>query len=224
MLMPAYQAFRAHAERIGIDECCGLIVGEAYFSCRNIAPDPSVTFDVHPDDYLDAASHGPVRAVCHSHGFSVPTPSGMDREQCTKSMLPWYIIGGEGALSRIDPAPIPILSRPYVYGWQDCYSIIHDFFGDLPDFPRVNHFWKDAGAVSPYAEHFAACGFTKVPLEVALPHDLLVMSIASRCGGNHVAILLDNGMILHHAFGKTSCIEHLGPLLGNVDYALRRVR
>ena len=208
MMLPTFEAFRAHAEAEAGRECCGLILrlpcgSEAYRRCGNASEEPEEHFQLREEDWIEAERTGEVLAVCHSHqGAAMPGPA--DLEACAEHGLPWHILGSD-ALQRIDPEPVPLLERPFVYGWSDCYSLVRDWFWAtravrLPDFPREEKFWETGH--SPYVEQFAACGFREV--SDLMPGDALLMAIGESPIPNHAAVYLGEGRILHHLFDQLS--------------------
>ena len=221
MLLAAFEAFRSHARQQAPFECCGVIVGEDYVPCRNIAEDPAGHFRISPEDLDAAEDGGAIRAICHSHAGPA-RPSLVDLERCGETEVPWFIIGAEAELQRVDPAPIPLIGRPFDFGWSDCWSLARDFFGDLPDFPREPGFWRLGH--SPFEDHFAACGFRPVPVEQGRPGDALLMRVGSRMVPNHVGVLLDQGVLLHHPLNQLSRKDLLGPYLSHITHVLLRDR
>ena len=217
MLLSAFEAFSDHATRTA-GECCGLIVGEDYHPCRNLRQDGE-HFELHPEDWDRAEELGPVRAVCHSHPGAPARASEADLAGCRETGVPWYILGADG-LNRLDPAPIPLEGRPFVYGWSDCYSLVRDYYGDLPDFPREPEFWQHGH--SPYTEHFRQAGFHQVDPADAQPQDLLLIRIRSWSIPNHAAVYLGSGQILHHLWGRLSRADLWGPFMASTTHCLRR--
>jgi proteasome lid subunit RPN8/RPN11 len=221
MMQPTFEAFRAHAHQEAPRECCGLIVANEYRPCRNIAT--SDHFEIHPEDVIAAEQAGEVQAVCHSHPDSSPEPSGWDMEACAQDDVPWFILGANDSMQRIDPQPIPLLGRRFQYGWTDCYSLVRDRFAldgiVLPDFPRRVRFWEQNE--SPYLDHFAECGFEEV--QALEPGDLILMRIQSKVP-NHAAYALGKGRILHHLLGTLSSEEDIHRYLPSVTHILRYAR
>jgi len=217
MLLPAFEAFTTHAAATA-GECCGLIVGEDYLPCRNLAQGGE-HFELDPEDWDRAEDLGPIRAVCHSHPSGSSAASSNDVTGCQETGVPWYILGADG-LNRIDPKPIPLEGRPFVYGWQDCYSLVRDYCGDMMDFPREPEFWHKGH--SPYLEHFRECGFYQVDLPQTQLGDVMLMRIASRTVPNHAAIYRGAGQILHHRWNRMSCTELWGPFMNNTTHVFRR--
>lgn len=195
-----------------------MIVGETYHPCKNIEVGDS-HFAIHPEDWLRIEQHGPIRAVCHSHPAHTSKASDIDIRACKSSGIPWYILGSDG-LNRVDPFPIPLEARPFVYGWQDCYAVIRDYFGDLPDFPREVNFWENGN--SPYVDNFSACGYEAVSIDAAKNGDILLMKIKSISIPNHAAVYLGAGKILHHLYGQLSRYDDWGPFRKHTTHVLRR--
>lgn len=101
-----------------------------------------------------------------------------------------------------------LLGKPFVFGKQDCYTIVREFYLDnynieLPDFARPNQFW-DHG-LNLYIDNVEYCGFEFVderPVRY-LPGDISLAAIQSKVA-NHAMIHLGDGNILHHFIGRLS--------------------
>jgi cell wall-associated NlpC family hydrolase len=193
-------------------------VGEDYIPCRNLGPAGS--FELCPEDLDDAERRGAVRAYCHSHPGSHPSPGALDKEICEETGVPWYIIGANNQLWRHDPSPIPLYGREFIYGWQDCYSLVRDYYGNLPDFPREESFWELKH--EPYLDNFAANGFINIDREEAQAGDLVLMKIKSHGISNHAAIYLGVGKILHHMWNTLSREEDWAAYMEFTTCVLRR--
>ena len=216
MKLPAYNAFVAHAIQDSPAECCGLVVGDVYRPCRNMAP--LGHFEVNAEDWDAAEDAGTIQAVCHSHPEGSASPGAADVDQCRESGLPWFILGQSGDMQRLDPEPIPLLGRPFVDGWQDCYSLARDYFGGLPEFPREDEFW--AHGHSPFLDHFAACGFREV--SEAQAGDALLMRFHGGSIPHHCGVYLGKGEMLHHPRNQFSRIEQWGRYMAHTTHILRR--
>lgn len=73
-------------------EACGLVVGETYRPCANVAADPLNDFEIPAEAFLQAEMTGSLRAVVHSHPDGPSAPSDADREAQRATALPWIII------------------------------------------------------------------------------------------------------------------------------------
>jgi proteasome lid subunit RPN8/RPN11 len=219
MMIETFNAFREHADLEAPAECCGLIINETYYPCRNLGP--LGTFEVSVDDWDRLEDLGQIQGVCHSHPGSQASPSSADIEGCKETMLPWYILGKNDELWRQDPEPIPLIGRKFHYGWADCYSIVRDYFGDLPDFPRTEEFWHRGE--NPYEEHFMDNGFISIPLHQAERGDVILIRVKSQSIPNHAAIYEGAGRMIHHLWNRFSCNDQWGPYMANTTHVLRRV-
>lgn len=115
----------------------------------------------------------------------------------------------------------------FSHGQQDCYGMLvrvyKDFLQiDLTNYARPDDWWVYGGDL--YVDNFAKEGFyclpDDYPLQDIKPFDVFLVSIPDNRskGGvtptNHCAIYLGEGKIIHHRYGKRSCIR-------NYDGAMR---
>ena len=220
MMLPAFEAFREHAHRAAPAECCGLIVDEDYHACPNLAP--LGQFELCPEAWDRLEDCGQIKAICHSHPAGQASPSALDKESCETFGLPWYIIGRNDDLQRLDPAPIPLLGREFIYGWQDCFSLARDYYGFAQDYPREERFWEYGH--SPYEEHFREFGFEEIQLQHLSPGDAILMRVGTKKVFNHVGIYQGDGRIVHHLMNRFSSIDLLGPFSENGLKVIRRIQ
>lgn len=100
---------------------------------------------------------------------------------------------------------------PFELGRDDCYSLIRGFYKgfldlDLPNYARPNNFWEHG--LNLYTERYLKNGFRVLhchPLDYQFG-DLVLMSVRSKIV-NHGGVLVENGGLLHHAFGRLSLVE-----------------
>ena len=102
---------------------------------------------------------------------------------------------------------------------RNCYSLLRDFYRDnygieLTDYPNPTDWWNNG--MDLYRELSASEGFEILhePIHRWRPGDVIVMAIESSVG-SHVAILLDNGKILHHLYGQLSGVTAYGGMFRN---------
>ncbi|ULJ68209.1 C40 family peptidase [Wielerella bovis] len=191
-------------------EMCGLLValplGLEYLPCRNVAENPCEQFEIAPDDWLDAAQHGVIVAVVHSHPRGEMFLSGADRQAQVLSGLPW-ILAVSGCLKIFAPVP-HLRSRAFVYDAADCYRLVQDAYHlagiDLLDVPRVD-IDRDVGRFDELVER---AGFERVPMPQA--GDIVLTSHRGDGKSDHIALYLGDGQILHHAAGQLSRREPFG--------------
>lgn len=199
----------AHAEAMHPLESCGLVVEVAgqsrYVPCRN-ASLASDYFVLHPDDYMAAEDMGRVVAVVHSHPDSDATPSMADAISHAAGNAEWWIIG-RGHIHVMPRPGLPLLGRSFHHGVTDCYTLIRDYYLQerktvLPDFLRSDEWWRRGENL--YLYNFSRAGF--VETDALQDGDVLLMAISSNVP-NHGAVWLDGDRILHHLYGRLSCVE-----------------
>ncbi|UDF33748.1 UNVERIFIED_ORG: C40 family peptidase [Shinella sp. XGS7] len=214
-------AIRQAAEGAYPRECCGLVValpdGELrYWPCRNLVAGEAAQdrFSLAPEDWAAAEDAGTVVAVVHSHPNACANPSVADRVSCERSGLPWLIMGWpSGALVTLEPRgrPVELVGREFAFGVQDCYTLIQDYYRqelgvELPHFDREDGFWQRGQEL--YRDNLAKAGFVEVQGPPQL-HDMIVMQVASDVG-NHGAVYVGDGQILHHIYDRLSCRDPYG--------------
>ena len=209
------QAARSHAPR----EACGLIVSkggaEVVIHCRNISENGKKNFILHPDDYLSATGKGEIIAVWHTHPVTTSAPSEADRTACNRTALPWYIYSTvDDTMTTLYPdgTSTALLGRSFCWGVHDCWTLVADYYKQtlgitFPDIPQYEErFWQRGKNY--YIDWRDKCGLHLVT-GPAREHDILLMQIHSQVP-NHGAILLGNGMILHHLQNRLSCRDVYG--------------
>jgi proteasome lid subunit RPN8/RPN11 len=208
MIQAIRTAAEQHAAQEFPRESCGLVVGDHYFPCRNMA-DNTDHFIIHPDDYADADRLGDITAIIHSHPNALPDPSQADRVACEATGLPWHIVSWPSAKwAYLEPQGYvaPLIGRIWAHGVIDCYSLIRDWYRlergvVLPDFDRTDNWWKTGSNL--YADNFAKAGFVRLIDVAPEPGDVLLMQILANVV-NHGAIYLGNDIILHHLHSRLS--------------------
>jgi proteasome lid subunit RPN8/RPN11 len=214
---------KAHAIESAPNECCGLIIKkgqhQTVIRCRNVSHTPEHTFQIDPKEYRAAEAEGEVLAVYHSHYAGSAVATDADKTVAEANKLPfliyahpadtWDIYTPCGWRAKLE-------GRPFVHGILDCYSLVRDYYHDmcgieLDDFYREDDWWmpvKDPvtgevikEAQNLYMENAERQGFVRVnDLQV---HDSILMMYNAPVV-NHVAVLCEPGMILHHPPGHLS--------------------
>lgn len=209
------------------NECCGLIINDAYHPCKNIATNPQANFEICPSDYVAAAELGKIQAIVHSHPDGTGKLSEIDHQQMSLHGFDWVIcgLGSINGLQYTDvqhhACPVPLIGRIYCHGVQDCYSIVQDYYKQelaisLPDFERADNWWEDAKSPPLYTQNIANAGFYEVT--DLKPHDLILCCVGRTHHINHALIYLGNyqlksdstpaavqsAVILHHPYGELS--------------------
>lgn len=215
---PIFGEVWAHANETPTRECCGLVTvpkGKmAYRRCRNIARDDN-DFQIHPEDYVAFSSEG-IIGIVHSHLKGSPEPSMMDLQFCEQTQLPWFIVAlPTGAVKTVYPTgwKAPLIGRPFVHNVFDCFSLVRDWYAlqgiSVLDFDREENWWdKGYNLLTP--ENFAKAGFDIVTDGTLKHGDGVIMQNGTVDIPNHVGVILDGDILLHHSGGRLSCRQPYG--------------
>lgn len=216
------------------NEACGFIIDGEYVPKRNIADEPTKTFQIHKNAYLAAERKGGLDAVVHSHPDGDRCPTQLDMENQIASALPWGVVWLNGTGEILGPAwwgdtldiP-PLVGRPFVHGIYDCYSIIRDFYRltqdiTIPEYPRSWGWWTKPADVSDrsYNREFTEAGFIRIQEHQIQPGDVFLAIVQSEVT-NHGGIYLGGNLILHHVVNKLSRRDPIGAWSKYVTHWLR---
>lgn len=229
----------AHAKNSYPNECCGLIIGNCYHPCANIAKDPKNSFEIDPSDFVVLSALGEVQAIVHSHPNGEPLPSEADRVQMGLHGVPWVICGFGTSVTGDEycqvkshqprPYSAPLIGRDYIHGVQDCYSLVRDYYWRecgiaLSDYERDVDWWENPDSANLYVENFIKEGFVQVPISDIKKHDAIICMVGRTYYPNHALIYLGDGvliseqapvvigsgLVLHHPHGALSRREIFG--------------
>lgn len=210
-------AARAHAAAAYPFEACGIVTDGVYLSMPNEAPDPAETFRLPTRTFADHV----VQAVIHSHCADrhARWPTKADMRSQVETAVPWGIVWTNGEQAR---GPLwfgdfvldePLIGRDFSPGICDCYGLVRAWFWQereikLPEYPRDDEWWQAGEDM--FMQGFIATGFREIGgLEPLRFGDALLMRIHAAVP-NHCAIIIDNGLMLHHLAGRLSRREPLG--------------
>jgi proteasome lid subunit RPN8/RPN11 len=221
----ALEAAKIHAIAEFPKESCGFIADGAYVACENKNPTPDKEFTIQDPRYDEAVTAGKLQAIVHSHPNGPLQPSELDMSQQIATNTPWVIImlnekGIHKLIAWGGKLPIaPVISRPFVHGVFDCYSLIRDIFrlGKdelakqgvswplspilLPEVARADNWWS--GTDDLYVDHLSKVGFKQISRSEAQPGDGFLAALGDTRNNpgkrlNHAAVLLEKDQILHH--------------------------
>ena len=105
---------------------------------------------------------------------------------------------------------LPLIGREFVYGTQDCYSLLRDYYAlrgiDFPDFERPENLESTDSIFFRYAK---TLGFVLIDFDDREEGDVLIMRLGTRTP-MHAAIYLANDRILHQRMNSISAVEPFG--------------
>ena len=217
----------AHAKKEYPRECCGVIVDGKYMACRNIAENND-QFEICPKDLANAEDFGEIQIYVHSHPNAGTRASDLDLQQIELHGKPWIICAYPDIEFQIyEPSGYvaPLVGRNFHHGWQDCYSLVRDFYNrelgiKLENFERKDKWWEDPNHKSLYIDNFTNSGFYEVSEQQY--GDMIVCKVGRTAHPNHAVIWLGNNgqfkseysdacvgstLILHHLYNRKSIRE-----------------
>lgn len=214
----AQNAFEQHVLREYPREACGVIVAGNYTPCRNVSTEPTTSFRIEGAEIARIeVEHGPIEAYLHSHPFqgqqeSPPEwPTAHDLKSWMNQSKPWGIVAtdGVGVTAPVwldDGHPEPLEGRQFIFGVNDCYSLVRDWFRlergiVLPNFVREPDWW--VSGLDLYGDNFEAAGFVEIRREEVRVGDACLMQIRSPVL-NHAAVITGPNQILHHLMHRLS--------------------
>lgn len=224
--LEAETAARDHALRSWPAESCGVIAEGRYVMLPNEAVNSAETFRLPARTFVDHA----VEAVIHSH--CAPRhdrwPSAADMASQVDTAVPWGIVWSDGTAAS---GPLwfgefvldePLIGREFMPGVRDCYALLRAWYWQerkvrLKEFPRDADWWTAGSDL--FREGFDAAGFKQTGDDLKLG-DVVLIRLHSPVP-NHCAIVLENGLILHHLQNRLSRREPLGPWAKFVTHRLR---
>lgn len=206
--------FKKHVEAHGDKEACALVIQKGrkqqLILCENTHPDPSNYFRVSAEEWASAEDKGDIVAVMHSHpgdgARAIASP--LDIASCNKTGVVWAIYAPDSDdYAEIKPEERSLVGRNFVLGSDDCWGLIMDWHQrqgvTLSDW-RVNYpWWEDQYKDNFYQDNWKKEGFEEAPEG---PGCMIIFQYGAN-KWNHAGIVTEDGMLLHHLYGKPSAIE-----------------
>ncbi len=207
------QDLQAHAKEAYPEECVGYVKDGVYVRLDNKHPEPTKHFRIAQSDLYGVNPD----VVWHSHpatGQANPHwPSMADLRLFYSTPIRWGIIATDGVevgpmVIFDDKNPSPLIGREYVWGVQDCYSLIRDWYKQqgiiLKNYPRDLKEFQSGKDL--YGDNFGDAGFIEVGMNDLQVGDVLLMSIMSN-KINHAALYLGGNEMIHHQINRFSCSD-----------------
>jgi proteasome lid subunit RPN8/RPN11 len=236
----AIEAAKQHALKEHPKESCGLIVGNKYYRCKNVAADPTTDFRIDEKEVVTKLKRGNIKCVIHSHNNWAHC-SAKDQAIQMASGFPFGIINIFN--NRVDDVwfwgdevePDPMVGRKFRNGSHDCYSLVRDWYRVNRDvlLPTKAHplTWfrdkkdEEGNIIRPatdmIVDNIKEFGFKEVsangPFEIG---DVLMARDNSKVI-NHTAIYVGNGYMLHHMWNRLSTKV---PLINWIKYVEKVAR
>lgn len=193
-----------HADSCGEAECCGFVIdNKIYMPCTNISPTPTETFEISPDDWIQAEKLGEITAIVHSHPDGLPILSEADQIHQQQTAVDWWLVC-DNQIHKFRFIK-PLLGREFEHGKTDCLTIVRDAYMlagiDLPDYEREDDWWHNGQNL--YLDLLPKNGFERVDAENLQEGDVILVCLGSETP-NHAAIYVGNQHILHHCPDRLS--------------------
>ena len=213
--MTALQEFILDCENNPNFETCGLLLSNnTYYACKNIALNQEKEFTIDPIDYVKASSIGKIVCVLHSHTIFPERPSEQDIISCNSGKIPWIIYSIlTKKLFLLNPEiySVPLISREYVYGVFDCWTLVKDTYKqelgiDLIYYIDPDFEWYKNGK-NYFEELIEEANFIEVKDNSIKKYDVILMQAPRSPVINHTGVYYGNNIILHHVIDSLSCRE-----------------
>lgn len=244
MIRKLYPDAVEEAKRHALDEypkeSCGLICGNKYYRCKNIADNPYNNFRISEQEQLSKLRYGNIKCVIHSHN-NYPHCSKSDQYYQKSSGYPFGIINIFN--HRIDDIwfwgddnnPDPLIGRKFRNGSHDCYALARDWYIVnrgivLPTRPHRFTWFKDkldegGNIIDPkinlIVDNVINFGFKFVGVNDKFEIGDVLMARHMSEVINHTAIYVGKGLILHHLDHRLSRMEPLILYKNKIEKAAR---
>jgi proteasome lid subunit RPN8/RPN11 len=211
------QHIRYLAGQVYPNEICGFLTQKGLMPIANTSENPLNFAQIEPESYAKAEVEG-IIFLYHSHA-EVGNFSQQDIVVCKQLNIPFVIYCV--AIDRFivgNPTGGDYLDRDWIYGLQDCYALIRDWYRqergiELDDFARCEVGETKSKDWNLFSENFEAQGFTRLSAHGVKfrAGDILLMQIASP-NPNHLGLIFDASKqeFVHHYLNEKSKIEPYG--------------
>ena len=229
------EKIKSHALEDASRECCGFVVGEETFRCRNYSEKPKRHFNISPHEYLKASRKGAIKAVYHSHVSGKPSFSVYDKQASHNHNLKFLMYHNPtGGFFTYDPAKEKTVqvNKKFILGESDCYTLVKDYYKELgielAGKNTLGHDWVDENPhliqdLFDLNKSNPTLPITELHKETPLEkHDVIVFEMIKGIGPCHVGIYLGNESLYHHQRNKFPTVEKLNKTIKNKIYKIYR--
>lgn len=215
------------------NEACGVIVNGEVRIFPNVHPDPLNHFEIDNLHWFECLRDDPNAIVIHSHThgtalYDPRTPSYRDMEL-------WLRTGNTIGICFTDGSKVsemlwmhhrntkPLEGREFIHGYQDCYSIIRDYYQqtldiDLMNIARSFEWWENNQNL--YLENYERAGFIQVPLNDLKTHDVLLFKVRAKVP-NHAGVVIGTNRFIHQPAFKLSGTDSIQRWSPHITHVLR---
>lgn len=194
-------------------ECCGFVVKNQVFPCKNQSQNPNHHFSISPLDYLHASYLGKIEIIYHSHAKN-PEFSEFDKLNLYNQKLRGLVYCKEKDCFNVffpESYNNKYLGRSFEIGVSDCLSLVAEYYKNelgviLPDIQRSEGWYKNHPNI---VRDNTPKNFVKIEFKDAQKNDLLVFDMLKNNQPCHFGIYLGNDIILHQLRNKFSVLEEL---------------
>lgn len=216
------EAIKAHAVASVPNECCGILITEENgelraVPCTNSSPFPSNSFLISPKEYIPYKERGVIRGMYHSHVTTGPEPSADDKLLSDECGFEYTIYSvAQDRFSKYIPSKYtaPYEGRTFRLGIADCCTLIQDYYRRELHIDLCDFFGTTAGVSKgvPLDEILRIARTNDLRLIDSAPrkHDIYLMSIGVQGRVNHIAVVVQPGIILHQLVNYPSRTELYG--------------
>lgn len=193
-----------------VEEICGFVLLCPDNSVEitkevNVNPDPSKSFSISPQKFINYSINRKILGIYHSHPFSDESPSAQDILCSEESGIPYLIYSLQTNKfflyypGSYDPAEL--IGRPYVKGFYECTCLFKDYFLTNLNLNitkwNKNYWLTDSDdEANDLLINILNKNTKNIEIKEIKEHDILVFQIKNN-GRKHVGIYLGNDYFIH---------------------------
>lgn len=199
------------------EEACGCVCNDKFFPLENKAENKADHLFVEYEqiEAIEQREGAKVTEVIHSHTNGQIYASEEDIRTQIALGIPFGIISvlyhtqedkhTFSDIYYIGKTNPQLIGRPYIFGVNDCYTLVMDTLKlkyniEIPNFAR-KWGWEETDNL--FEKNFESAGFSEIPINDVEPGDCALMSFKGfRRNITHCAIYVGDDKILHHTCGK----------------------